>query len=398
MQKWQKFSKDEISKIVKNSTSYSEIAQKLGYKPDKIGSGKVINTTKAAIRFYGIDDSHIRKLGWNKEVFNIERFKENTPLKASNSFNYLVYLKGYKCECCGNFEWLGKPIQLEVHHIDGDNTNNKIENLQLLCPNCHSMTENWTGRNNIGPRGKVSEKEFVEALKTTSTINEAIFKVGLKPLSSTKIRAQKLIIKHSIENQKINIESKGVLQIDINTHKVVNIYNSCLEALKYLNLNKNNTAGMSKAIKYHVEYKGYFWVRDNTIKYLIGDDYPISNEFKTLDATETELLEALKNTSTIEEALKKVGLRIYKYNLEKAQNLIDENCISNQIGKNGYSDRRYKYTRILQKDKEGNILNTFNGLKEVCSYLNIKYKNCETLKNAINNNKIYKNYYWEKVK
>jgi 5-methylcytosine-specific restriction endonuclease McrA len=38
---------------------------------------------------------------------------------------------------------LGQPINLEVHHIDGDRTNNSLENLQLLCPNCHSYTTNF---------------------------------------------------------------------------------------------------------------------------------------------------------------------------------------------------------------------------------------------------------------
>lgn len=52
---------------------------------------------------------------------------------------------GYKkneCEKCGISEWLGEPITVEIHHIDGDNTNNLLSNLQMLCPNCHSQTPN----------------------------------------------------------------------------------------------------------------------------------------------------------------------------------------------------------------------------------------------------------------
>ena len=56
-------------------------------------------------------------------------------------------MKEKKCECCGNTEWLGKPIPLELHHINGINSDNRIENLEILCPNCHSFTENYRGLN-----------------------------------------------------------------------------------------------------------------------------------------------------------------------------------------------------------------------------------------------------------
>ena len=55
--------------------------------------------------------------------------------------------KDYRCECCGNTEWLGKPIPLEVHHKDGDRTNNTLENFELLCPNCHAFTDSYRGKN-----------------------------------------------------------------------------------------------------------------------------------------------------------------------------------------------------------------------------------------------------------
>lgn len=56
--------------------------------------------------------------------------------------------KENKCEICGITEWLGNPIVCQLHHIDGDNTNNTIENLQILCPNCHSQTDNYCGHSN----------------------------------------------------------------------------------------------------------------------------------------------------------------------------------------------------------------------------------------------------------
>ena len=51
-------------------------------------------------------------------------------------------IKKDECEMCGLNEWIGQKIPLELHHMDGDRFNNQLENLQILCPNCHSLTPN----------------------------------------------------------------------------------------------------------------------------------------------------------------------------------------------------------------------------------------------------------------
>jgi len=56
-------------------------------------------------------------------------------------------LKHARCEDCGIGEWRGRPLSLELHHVNGDGRDNRLENLQLLCPNCHSQTENFGVRN-----------------------------------------------------------------------------------------------------------------------------------------------------------------------------------------------------------------------------------------------------------
>lgn len=56
-------------------------------------------------------------------------------------------LKENSCEICGCSEWCGLPLSLALHHINGRPHDNRLENLQLLCPNCHSQTQNFAGRN-----------------------------------------------------------------------------------------------------------------------------------------------------------------------------------------------------------------------------------------------------------
>lgn len=62
----------------------------------------------------------------------------------------LINKRGYTCANCGISTWMEKPLTLELEHIDGDAYNNKDENLCLLCPNCHSQTPTFRGKN----RGK----------------------------------------------------------------------------------------------------------------------------------------------------------------------------------------------------------------------------------------------------
>ena len=56
-------------------------------------------------------------------------------------------LKQNICEECGTFEWNGKEIKCELDHVDGDRTNHKLDNLKILCPNCHSQTETYKAKN-----------------------------------------------------------------------------------------------------------------------------------------------------------------------------------------------------------------------------------------------------------
>lgn len=62
-------------------------------------------------------------------------------------------LKEKKCECCNLTKWINKDIPLELHHKDGNRFNNELQNLQLLCPNCHALTENYGSKNKKNKNG-----------------------------------------------------------------------------------------------------------------------------------------------------------------------------------------------------------------------------------------------------
>ena len=71
---------------------------------------------------------------------------------------HIIATKGYKCEVCGISDWQGKPISLQLDHIDGNADNNHEDNLRLLCPNCHSQTDTF-GAKNKG-NGRLYRREY----------------------------------------------------------------------------------------------------------------------------------------------------------------------------------------------------------------------------------------------
>lgn len=184
--------------FVKSSTSLRQVATKCGYAP---GGGSGSAAIKNMIKFYNFDTSHFLDLNGSSEMknnFDYSRFKRGVAIKSSNMKSALVHLKGHKCENCGLEEWQKVEIPLEVHHIDGDPLNNEIENLKLLCPNCHALTENWRGRNIEKEKAVVPDEEFVLALKESQNIRQALIKLGLAPKGGNYTRAKNLIAQHKI--------------------------------------------------------------------------------------------------------------------------------------------------------------------------------------------------------
>ena len=86
----------------------------------------------------------------SREKWDLETYLANsTDIQTNKVRNKILEegIKPYRCECCGNDEWMGLPIPLELHHKDGDRHHNEISNYELLCPNCHSFTDSYRGKN-----------------------------------------------------------------------------------------------------------------------------------------------------------------------------------------------------------------------------------------------------------
>ena len=107
----------------------------------------------------------------------------------------------YKCDICGISEWLKKPLSLHLDHINGINTDNDHLNLRLLCPNCHSLTHTYCGKNNKFGFGvsnkKVSDDVLLKSMKMSQTVKDTLNNVGLSGAGNYN-RVYKLAEKNNI--------------------------------------------------------------------------------------------------------------------------------------------------------------------------------------------------------
>ena len=106
------------------------------------GSYSLIDWNKAN----GSEEKRFKQLeSWKKKAY--DRLFNGEKLHIQTLRKILIVDVENCCELCNTSKWLDNPITLEVHHIDGNNKNNELQNLQILCPNCHSQTDNFRAKN-----------------------------------------------------------------------------------------------------------------------------------------------------------------------------------------------------------------------------------------------------------
>ena len=135
----------QIIEIASSGYPMNTCAAKLGLKP---------STFKRRALLLGVYEPNQGRRGIKRDPKEFEKMRipiekiisgEHDRPYTSSTLRKRLIKEGYKeniCEKCGITEWMGQKITLELHHIDGNRINNKLENLAILCPNCHSLTPN----------------------------------------------------------------------------------------------------------------------------------------------------------------------------------------------------------------------------------------------------------------
>jgi|SRR6476620_4878551 len=140
--------KEYLEQCLSEKKSICSILKELGYNSNGSGAYKVFKNYCLKI---GIDYTVPRQGG--KRVLPkaglAEIFKENSTFAPSHMKRRVIKdgLVPYVCGECGNKgEWNSKPLVLQIDHVNGINTDNRIENLRFLCPNCHTQTKTYSSK------------------------------------------------------------------------------------------------------------------------------------------------------------------------------------------------------------------------------------------------------------
>ena len=169
------FNKEELETALAESKSYSELFNKLNLKLSK----SLVKMLQYRIKKENLIKPNFKRKK-NEYKFPIERgldeilVDNSTYFSSVNLKNKLIKynILKYECKECGLSEWRGKDISLQLHHINGKSNDNRLENLMLLCPNCHSQTDTYAGKKKKLPKKK---KHMLFCQKCGVDVNNRLF-------------------------------------------------------------------------------------------------------------------------------------------------------------------------------------------------------------------------------
>jgi HNH endonuclease len=151
-----KWTEEQFREAVASSDSIAQVIRKLNLAV----SGGTYETVKRYIELWKLDAAHFTGQAWlgtrlvsvkPNQRYTLEMiFCEGSTYDRSGLLSAILRwkLRERKCEWCGLTEWLEQQIAIEVDHINGVSDDHRLENLRLLCPNCHALTSTWRGRAN----------------------------------------------------------------------------------------------------------------------------------------------------------------------------------------------------------------------------------------------------------